>query len=68
MSRYEITVDSVVGPLTEAALDGFAIRGPRRGGTCLVGDVIDQAAFHGLLNRIQDLGLEIIEIQRVGDD
>ena len=68
MARYEITFDSVVGPLTEAALDDFHIRGTRRGGTCLVGDVVDQAAFHGLLNRIQDLGLEIIEIQRLGDD
>lgn len=67
MQRYEITVDSVVGPLTEAAFDNFVIIGPRRGGTCLVGEVVDQAAFHGLLNRIQDLGLEIIEIQRVTD-
>ena len=68
MARYEITVDTVVGPLTEAALDDFEIHGMRRGGTCLVGDVVDQAAFHGLLSRIQDLGLEIIEIQRVDDD
>ena len=68
MARYEITVDSVVGPLTEAALDDFEIHGVRRGATCLVGDVVYQAAFHGLLSRIQDLGLEIIEIQRVDDD
>lgn len=67
MPRYEITVDTVVGPLTEAALDNFEIRGSPHGHTCLVGEVVDQAAFHGLLNRIQDLGLEIIEIQRVGD-
>lgn len=29
MARREITVDSVVGPLTEAALDDFTIHGTR---------------------------------------
>ena len=33
----------------------------------LVGDVADQAAFHGMLNRLQDLRLEILDIHRVDD-
>ena len=65
MARYEITVDSEVGPLTAAALDGFELRKADHGRTCIVGDVVDQAAFHGLLNLLQDLRLDIREVQRV---
>ncbi len=65
MARYEIIVDCEVGPLTAGALEGFEARRLPGGRTSLVGDVVDQAAFHGLLNRLQDLRLEIVEIQRV---
>jgi hypothetical protein len=36
-----------------------------RGTTVLTGDVIDQAHLHGLIERIEELGLELIEIQQV---
>ncbi len=65
MPRYEITVDCVVGPLTAAGLGGFEIREVGHGRSRLVGEVLDQAAFHGVLNRLQDLHLEILEIQRL---
>ena len=65
MARYEIIVDSEVGPLTVGALEGFVAHRLPRGRTSLVGDVVDQAAFHGLLNRLQDLRLEIVEVTRV---
>ena len=32
------------------------------GRTELVGDVTDQAQLHGLLSRIRDLGLELVEL------
>ena len=65
MARYEIIVVSEVGPLTAGALEGFEPHPLPRGRTSLVGDVVDQAAFHGLLNRLQDLHLEIVEVTRV---
>jgi hypothetical protein len=34
----------------------------------LTGVIEDQAALHGLLDRIQELGLELIEIRQVGVD
>jgi hypothetical protein len=34
--------------------------------TVLRGDVADQAELHGILRRIQDLGLELVEVRRVG--
>jgi len=67
MARYELTVDAAVGPLVLEALEGFDLVEIVDGHTVLVGEVVDQAAFHGILNRLQDLRLEIIEIQRLDD-
>jgi hypothetical protein len=33
--------------------------------TCLEGPVLDQAALHGVLSRIRDLGLALISVQRI---
>jgi hypothetical protein len=35
--------------------------------TVLRGPVVDQAALHGLLDRVQALGLELIEVRRVAE-
>ena len=34
-------------------------------GTVLRGPVVDQAALHGVINRLQNLGLELIEVRRL---
>ena len=58
---YVITVRGVAGPSVRAALHDVELSVAsdttvlRRAGT-------DQAALRGLLHRIQDLGLEVIEI------
>ena len=67
MARYEMTVDSAVGPLALEALEGFEVVDIVDGHSRLVGDVADQAAFHGMLNRLQDLRLDIIDIHRLDD-
>ena len=67
MARYEITVDAVVGPLVVEALEGFEVAGVSHGHSRLVGDVVDQAALHAMLNRLQNLRVDIIEIHRVDD-
>lgn len=36
--------------------------------TVLTGVVPDQAALYGVLNRLQDLGLELVEVRRLLDD
>ena len=33
--------------------------------TVLLGEVADQAALHGILDRVQALGLELIEVRRL---
>jgi hypothetical protein len=31
----------------------------------ILGDIADQAALHGVLERIESLGLELLEVRRV---
>ncbi len=62
---YEIRVS---GPVPESLLvetEGLkVVREPVQ--TVLRGPVPDQAALHGIINRLQRLGLELIEVRRVG--
>jgi hypothetical protein len=67
MARYEIVVDGVVGPVVMTALEGFEVHPDRPGRSRLVGQVLDQAALHGVLNRLRDLRVEIIDVRRVED-
>ncbi len=60
-STYVVTVRGTAGPSVRAAFDDVQVSVVgdttvlRRAGT-------DQAALHGLFNRIQDLGLEVIDV------
>lgn len=65
-SRYEIRVR---GRLSEALLPSFpdlTARVPVE--TVLSGPVEDQAALHGLLERIESLGLELVEVRQLPAD
>jgi hypothetical protein len=52
------------GPLSTRTVDVFQEMDMRLD-TILSGVVPDQAALHGLLERIRDLGLEIIDVHQV---
>lgn len=62
---YEIRVR---GRLSDAAVASF--EGMRaqcaKGETMLYGPVADQVRLHALLERVQDLGLELLEVRRIG--
>ena len=62
-SAYVITVRGAAGPWVRASFDDTEVS--------VVGDTTvlrragaDQAALHGLLHRIQDLGLELLDVHR----
>ena len=65
--RYEIRVEGVLDPLWSAWFEGLRISGDDADGTTTIsGPVTDQAALHGLLCKVRDLGLPLIAVRRIG--
>jgi hypothetical protein len=63
---YEIRIRGRLGkPVIESFGDLDASVKPAE--TVLRGTLPDQAALHGLLERIQSLGLELIEVKQVAE-
>jgi hypothetical protein len=62
---YRIRVAGRLDQHWSSWFDGFAVCGDEDGSTSLTGTVADQAALHGLLARVRDLGLELISLSRV---
>lgn len=63
--KYEIRVEGIVDQSWSAWFDGMQIRSERGNRTTIAGEVADQAALHGLLARVRDLGLTVISVTRV---
>jgi hypothetical protein len=62
---YQIRIKGHLGPQwTEWFGDGTIIL-EEGGETLLTCSVVDQAALHGLLRRVRDLGLQLISVTRV---
>ena len=62
--RYEIRVERHLGPAAAAHFPGWTVTRASDGTTVLLGTVPDQAALHGFLARIRDLGLTLISVTR----
>ena len=65
-SIYHIRVKGILDEKWSDWFDGFTIE-YAAGDTILTGPVADQAALHGLLAKIRDLGLPLLSVQRVED-
>jgi hypothetical protein len=64
--RYEIRVRGRIGESLLNQFDGFDAE-VEPAETVLRGPLQDQAALHGVLEQIEELGLELLEVRRVGD-
>jgi hypothetical protein len=62
---YQIRLRGQLGPLWSDWLEGLAITWDDNGDTLLTGNVTDQAALHGLLRKIRDLGVTLVSINRL---
>ena len=62
-AHYEITVQGVLDPRWSAWFGGLELTSDADGRTTISGPVADQAALHGLLTRIRDLGLTLLEVR-----
>ena len=59
--RYEIVVRGRLSSRYECAFDGAKLI-PHNGQTTLCADLIDQSQLYGLLNRLRDLGIELVSV------
>jgi len=61
-SRYRIVLRGRLSERFESAFDGMTLEhGPNR--TVLVGDVRDQAQLYGLIDRLQEFGIELLAVE-----
>ena len=65
---HEIRVQGHLDSRWADWLEGLALTHESDGTTTLTGPLADQAALHGVLNRIRDLALPIVSVRRVGPD
>jgi hypothetical protein len=64
---YEIRVKGHLDLSWADSMGGLTITHQDNGDTLLIGTLPDQAALHGVLNRLRDLGVQLISVNR-GDD
>lgn len=63
--RYEIRVKDLLDARWAAWFEGLSVTHASDGTTILSGLVVDQAALHGLLRKVRDLGLPLVSVTRV---
>jgi hypothetical protein len=61
-SEVEIRIQGLLEPRWSAWFDGLTITADEDGTTVLHGPVADQAALHGVLQKIRDLGLPLLSV------
>ena len=64
-SRYRIVLRGRLSDHFEAAFDGMTLEpGPNQ--TVLIGEIRDQAHLYGLLDRLRDLGIDLLAVEPAG--
>ena len=62
---YQIRITGHLGRQWTDWFGGLAITLEDNGETLLTGSLIDQAALHGLLRKVRDLGVPLLSVNRV---
>lgn len=65
---YEIRFEGHLDRCRAQMFEGLDMVQEPGGDTVLTGPVIDQAALHGVLSRIRDLGLPLLLVKRLSRD
>jgi hypothetical protein len=61
---YQIRIKGHLGPQWTEWFEGMAVTREENGDTLLTGPVVDQAALHGLIKKVRDLGLPLLSVKR----
>ena len=64
---YRITIRGRAPHVVSAVLDGVQVCA-QAGETVLVGEILDASHLYGVIDRLQELGLELIGLEQVGAD
>ena len=62
---YRIRVEGLLDSGWSEWLAGLTVTPQEGGETLLIGPIRDQAALHGLLVKIRDMGLSLLSVERV---
>ena len=65
---YEIRLKGHLEARWVNQFDGLTITLEESGDTLLTGSVMDQAALHGLLKKVRDLGMPLVSVVQVHPD
>jgi hypothetical protein len=66
--RYEIRIQGHLHSRWAAWFDGLSLTNEPDGTTVISGLVVDQAALHGLLQKVRDVGLPLVSVNSVDPD
>ena len=66
--RYEIRLTGHLDGHWTAWFDGMTVDYKNDGTTVISGQIVDQAALHGLLQKVRDLGLPLVSVGKVDHD
>jgi hypothetical protein len=65
VSFYKIRVKGHLDGRWSEWFDGLEITNLQNGETMLYGEIVDQAALHGVLNKVRDLNLALVAVSSV---
>ena len=68
VGRYEIRLKGHLASRWAAWFDGLSLTNESDGTTLIHGLVVDQAALHGLLQKVRDVGLPLVSVTQVDAD
>ena len=63
--RYEIRIKGHLDDKWADWFEGLTITREDNGETLLTGPVVDQAALHGVLRKVRDVGMPLLSVSRV---
>jgi hypothetical protein len=62
---YQIQVEGHLNLTWSAWFEELTLTHEVDGSTIVTGNIVDQATLHGVLNKVRDLGLTLISVQRI---
>lgn len=62
---YEVRIQGHLSKRWDDWFDHMTVTSDPNGETTLTGTIVDQAALHGILTKIRDLGLQLLSVTRL---